>query len=192
MVEHDGGPDEATIDRIVKLGMILSIQRHIGPLRTQIERGMIATVGSDYPAFPNNPFVNIAIHITRKNAQGQVFDQSQKISREQALRMATINNAYLMFKEKKVGSIEAGKLADFVVLSADFMSVPEDRIRSLRAQATYVGGRKVFAREGSDSEGASSSPLGAPAKSHHLAEVPAVSGFFGAMPGIAEDCFRCH
>jgi len=149
VVEHNGGPDVATIDRIVKLDMILSIQRHIGPLRTQIERGMIATIGSDYPAFPNNPFINLATHITRKDAQGQVYDQSQRISREQALRMATINNAYLMFREKKTGSIEAGKLADFVVLSADFMTVPEDDIRSLRALATYVGGKKVFAREGS-------------------------------------------
>lgn len=149
VVEHNGGPDVATIDRILKLGMILSIQRQIGPLRTQIERGMVATLGSDYPAFPNNPFVNLATHITRKDAQGQVYDQSERITREQALRMMTINNAYLMFKEKKVGSIEAGKLADFVILSADFMTVPEDKIRSLQALATYVGGKKVFARQGS-------------------------------------------
>jgi predicted amidohydrolase YtcJ len=150
VVEHNGGPDIKTIDRIVKLDMILSLQRQIGPLRTQIERGMRVTLGSDYPAFPNNPFVNLSIHITRKDAQGQVYDQSEKISREQALRMVTINNAYLMFKEHKTGSIEAGKLADFVILSGDFMTVPDDEIRSLRPLATFIGGRKVFAQDGGD------------------------------------------
>ena len=68
----------------------------------------------------------------------------QKISREQALRIATYNNAFATWEEKVKGSIEPGKLADFVVLSADFMTIPEDEIHRLRPMATYVGGRKVY------------------------------------------------
>ena len=68
----------------------------------------------------------------------------QKISREEALRIATMNNAYITWEEHLKGSIESGKLADFVVLSADFMTIPEDQILQLRPMATYVGGRKVF------------------------------------------------
>lgn len=76
------------------------------------------------------------------------MDPSQKIRREEALRMATYNNAYLMWKEHKAGSIEAGTLADFVVLSADYMTVAEEQIKDIVPLATYVGGRQVFARQG--------------------------------------------
>lgn len=148
VVEHNGGPDEKTMDRIIRMEMILSLQRQVGPLRTQVDRGMVVTLGSDFPAFSNNPFDVMAFHITRRNAQGQVNDPSQKIRREEALRMATSNNAYLMWKEHKAGSIEAGKLADFVVLSADYLTVPEEQIREIVPLATYVGGRQVFAQQG--------------------------------------------
>jgi predicted amidohydrolase YtcJ len=148
VIEHNGGEETASMDRIVKLGMILSLQRQMRPLRTQLDRGMKVSLGSDYPAGTNNPFTIMALHVTRRNAQGQVRDPSQKITREEVLRMATINNAYMMFKEDRTGSIEAGKLADFVVLSADFMSVPEDEIQSILPVATFVGSRKVFANAG--------------------------------------------
>ncbi len=148
VVEHNGGPDVTTMDRIIKLDMILSLQRQIGPLRTQLDRGMKVTLGSDYPAGASNPFPIMALHITRRTAQGNIQDASQKITREEALRMYTINNAYMMFDEDKRGSIEPRKLADFVVLSADILSVPEDQIRSIVPLATYVGGRQVYARAG--------------------------------------------
>ena len=148
VVEHNGGPDDATIDRIVKLDMILSLQRQIGPLRRQVDRGMIVTLGSDYPAFSNNPFDLMALHVTRRNAQGGTVDPSQRITRAEALRMTTYNNAYLMWNEDETGSIEPGKLADFVVLDADLLTVPDDQIRTILPLATYSGGRQVFARQG--------------------------------------------
>ena len=69
---------------------------------------------------------------------------TQKISRQEALRLATINNAYFTFEEDIKGSLEPGKLADFVILSDDIMTVPEEKILEIKPLATYVGGRKVY------------------------------------------------
>jgi len=55
-----------------------------------------------------------------------------------------VNNAYATFEEDVKGSIEDGKLADFVVLSADYLTIPEEQILQLRPMATFVGGKKVF------------------------------------------------
>ena len=82
--------------------------------------------------------------MSRKNRSGRVIGPQEKISREEALRIATNNNAYATWDEKVKGSIEPGKLADFVILSADFMTIPEEQILQLHPMATYVGGRRVF------------------------------------------------
>jgi predicted amidohydrolase YtcJ len=148
VAEHNGGPDAMTMDRIIRMDMILSLQRQLGPLRTQLDRGMMVTLGSDYPAGTNNPFDIMALHITRTDAQGRVQDASQKITRQEALRMATYNNAYMTFREQRIGSIEVGKLADFLVLSADILTAPEDQIGAILPLATFVGGKKVFERQG--------------------------------------------
>ena len=91
-----------------------------------------------------NPFIPIYFYVTRKTETGTVLDPAQKISREEALRVSTINTAYLTFEEDVKGSIEPGKLADFLILSQDILTVPEEQIRSIQPLATYVGGRKVF------------------------------------------------
>ncbi|MBI2816074.1 MAG: amidohydrolase [Acidobacteria bacterium] len=95
-------------------------------------------------------FEDIYFYVTRKTVDGKLWGASQKISREEALRISTINNAYMTFEEKVKGSIESSKLADFVILDRDILTVPEDEIRSIRPVATYVGGRKVFSSKGSD------------------------------------------
>ena len=66
----------------------------------------------------------------------------------EALRVSTINNAYLTYEEKIKGSIEPDKLADFVILSQDILTVLEEQIRSRQQLATYVGGQKVFSKDG--------------------------------------------
>jgi cytosine/adenosine deaminase-related metal-dependent hydrolase len=68
----------------------------------------------------------------------------QRISRQAAIRLATINNAWLMFEEQTKGSIEPGKLADLVVLSEDPLTCPEPRLRDARVLLTMVGGRIVY------------------------------------------------
>jgi predicted amidohydrolase YtcJ len=173
VVEHIPFATPQQLDRLAKLGVIVSLQaagynggyeaavRAYGkeraerqtPIRDMLDRHMIVCAGSDFggpspeEALPNNPFKYFYYYVTRKTTDGRLLGPEEKISRAEALRLFTVNSAYTTFEEKVKGSIEAGKLADFVVLSQDLMTVPDDKILSTRALATYVGGRKVFSAE---------------------------------------------
>jgi predicted amidohydrolase YtcJ len=70
--------------------------------------------------------------------------QEGTITRQQALIAHTRSNAYLLFKEKDLGSIEPGKLADFLVLDRDYLTIPEDEIKEIKPLQTVVGGKVVF------------------------------------------------
>jgi predicted amidohydrolase YtcJ len=82
--------------------------------------------------------------ITRKTDRGTVFNPEEAITREEALKMYTINNAYGSFEEKIKGSIETGKLADLVVLSDDILTCREDSITQIKSLLTMVGGKVVY------------------------------------------------
>jgi predicted amidohydrolase YtcJ len=164
-------PDQ--LDRLAKLGVVVSLQaagynggyeaavRAVGkeraerqtPIRDMLDRHMIVCAGSDFGGplpgdpHPNNPFKYFYYYVTRKTVDGKLLGPEEKISRAEALRLFTVNSAYATFEEKVKGSIEAGKLADFVILSQDIMTVPDDKILATRVLATYVGGRKVFSAE---------------------------------------------
>lgn len=84
--------------------------------------------------------------VTRTDEQGRVWGLREAISREDGLRMATIWNSRYTGDEKKLGSIEVGKLADMVVLSGDYMTVPEEKLSDLRVDLTIVDGRIVYDR----------------------------------------------
>jgi predicted amidohydrolase YtcJ len=86
--------------------------------------------------------------ITRRTADGSVLNPEQRITRLQALRLWTLNAAYLSFEENLKGSIEPGKLADFVVISKDYLECPEDEIKDIEALLTVVDGREVYRRPG--------------------------------------------
>ncbi|HEX5413355.1 MAG TPA: amidohydrolase [Terriglobia bacterium] len=124
------------------------------PLASLFRAGVVVAGGSDHmigfnpntSTNPYNPFLGMRIAITRHAVDGTVINPSQRISREQALRMYTLNGAFLSFDEKKKGSIEPGKLADMVVISRDYLSCPVDQIRNIQALRTIVGGRIVFDR----------------------------------------------
>jgi predicted amidohydrolase YtcJ len=68
----------------------------------------------------------------------------EALSREEALRFYTINNAWLMRAEDRLGSLEEGKLADFVLLDRDLLACPLDEVRTTRVLATYVDGVRVY------------------------------------------------
>jgi predicted amidohydrolase YtcJ len=118
------------------------------PTKTLIETMGIDNLGAgtDFPVNPINPFLNMYIMVTRKDPNGHVYGASEAISREEALRLYTSAASRYMFDEGRKGTLQPGKLADLVVLSADFMTVPEEDIKNIKADMTLVGGKVVFQR----------------------------------------------
>jgi hypothetical protein len=93
---------------------------------------------------PYNPFLTMYVAVTRRTEGGNVIGPEQAVSRAEALRMMTLDAAFLSFDEKKKGSIEVGKLGDLAVLSDDFMACPAERIKDIRVLATVIGGEVVY------------------------------------------------
>jgi predicted amidohydrolase YtcJ len=101
-------------------------------------------IGSLRSINPYNPFLGMWIAITRraKGYEGRLHPE-EALSREQAIRFYTRNNAYLLFRDHEVGSLEPGKRADFIVLDRDILTCPVDAIKEIRPVATYLGGKRV-------------------------------------------------
>jgi predicted amidohydrolase YtcJ len=95
---------------------------------------------------PWNPWLGMWITMTRETEGGAVPNPEEKLTREQALRLYTINNAYLHHEEKDKGSLEVGKFADFIIVDRDVMHCPVDEILKTKVVATFVGGTLVYAR----------------------------------------------
>ena len=129
--------------------------RWFQPMRSLFAAGVTVGGGSDHmqkvgslrSINPYNPFLGIATAVTRRARwyEGQLHPE-EALTREQALRLYTINNARLLFLENEIGSLEAGKLADFTILDTDLLACPEEKIADIQPVATYVEGREVFAR----------------------------------------------
>jgi predicted amidohydrolase YtcJ len=88
----------------------------------------------------------VAITRRAKGYEGQLHPE-EALSREQAIRFYTINNAHLLSLEDRIGSLEAGKHADFVVIDRDLLTCPEDQIKEARVLNTYLDGKRVFERQ---------------------------------------------
>ncbi|MGY3453959.1 amidohydrolase [Bradyrhizobium sp. USDA 4353] len=118
------------------------------PTKTLIEKMGLDNLGAgtDFPVNPINPFLNMYIMVTRKDPTGNVYGAAEAISREQALRLYTSAAARYTFDETRKGTIQPGRLADLTVLSADYMTVPDEQIKDIKADITLVGGKIVFQR----------------------------------------------
>jgi predicted amidohydrolase YtcJ len=115
--------------------------------RDLIDTGAILVNGTDVPVEPVNPFASFYALVTRQTLAGAPeggFEPGQKISRAEALRAYTLNAAYAAFEEQEKGSLSPGKLADFVVLDRDIMTIPADKILATRVLTTYVSGQVVY------------------------------------------------
>ncbi|MHA1685968.1 MAG: amidohydrolase [Candidatus Heimdallarchaeaceae archaeon] len=112
--------------------------------RSFLEYGIPVGAGSDYPCGPFDPLLAIQTMVTRKSTQGEVLGPEQRISVEEALWIYTMGGAYALFEENVKGSIEVGKLADFVVLSEDPTKVLPDSIKDIEVEKTFVGGKRVY------------------------------------------------
>ncbi len=101
--------------------------------------------GSDFPGSPLSPLLGMYASVTRKTAIGELGPK-EAISRQEALKLYTTYAAHISFEEDLKGSIEPGKLADFVVLSDDLLTVPEEQIKDIEVLMTVVGGKVVYDR----------------------------------------------
>jgi len=164
-LEHGFIPQADQFPRLKALDLIISAQDHLylagpslvnywgaarasrtTPVRDYLDRGFRVAGGTDSAVVPYPPLWVIYHFVTRDTISGGVMGADQKITRREALQIETINNAYLTFEERIKGSIEAGKLADLVVLPEDILTCPDKHIEQMQVSMTMVGGKVVYQR----------------------------------------------
>ncbi len=132
------------------------IAQRVGPDRVAgayawqrfLKLGVAVANGSDFPVEEPNPMLGLYASVSRQDSKGEPaggWTPEQRMSREEALRSFTLGAAYAAFEEKTKGTLEAGKLADFIVLDRDVMAVDAARIPGAQVRMTVLGGRIVHA-----------------------------------------------
>lgn len=167
-IEHAQMLDLADVPRMASLGVIASMQPthctsdmrwvedRIGPERakgsyawaTLLRAGVPIAFGSDFPVESENPFLGLYAGITRQNLDGMPdggWRAEERVTRTEALRGFTLGAAFAEYTEDRKGSIEVGKMADFVIVDRDIMTCEVDEIPKARVLATVIGGETVFA-----------------------------------------------
>ena len=112
--------------------------------RSMIESGAIVQNGTDPPVEEIDPIASFDCSVTRRLPDGSIFNADEAMTREQALRAYTINNAFAAFEEDVKGSLTPGKYADITVLSKDLMTIPDDEIRTTEVVYTIIGGEVKY------------------------------------------------
>ena len=114
------------------------------PAGSAVATGMRISLHNDPPVTPEEPLRNISVAVTRTAPSGRVLGPEERLTVEQAIRAQTIDAAWQLFSDDVIGSLEVGKYADLVVLSADPRTVPPEQIADLEVRATYLAGRQVY------------------------------------------------
>jgi predicted amidohydrolase YtcJ len=158
---HVPGIDIETLHRLQAMGVGVSAaggrytasnpprtsSKEVPPFRMLVESGIHVGYGSDGGTVaPLNPWAHMYYMVTGKNSAGYLVAAGQTLTRMQALRMYTASNPWFTKDETKLGSIEVNKLADLVVLSADYLdetAVPDEAIKKVNSVLTIVGGKVV-------------------------------------------------
>jgi hypothetical protein len=164
-IEHAQHISAADIPRFGLLGVIASMQSihctsdavfvpdRLGDKRSEegayvwqklMKSGAVVTNGTDAPVENVDPIPNYYAAVTRKLANGKVFYPDQRLTRMEALRSYTIQNAFAAFEEDIKGSLSLGKLADITVLTKDITTVPDEEIKTAKIAYTIIGGRVVY------------------------------------------------
>jgi predicted amidohydrolase YtcJ len=172
-ITHSNFMSREAVEKLPKLGVVVDIQpawlyldtrslvaqfgierlRYFQPLKSIFESQGIAGGGSDHmqkigslrSINPYNPFLGMWVTLTRKARwYDGTLHPEEALTREQAIRFYTINNAYILFRDHQVGSLEPGKLADFIILDRDILTCPTDSIKDTKVLKTYFDGKAVF------------------------------------------------
>ncbi len=164
-IEHAQHISAADIPRFGQLGVIASMQGvhctsdapwvppRLGAARAEegayvwqklMKTGAVVTNGTDAPVEDVDPIASYYATVTRKAGDGQVFYGDQKMSRLEALKSYTWNNAFAAFEEDIKGSLAVGKLADVTVLTKDITTVRDEEILQAKVAYTIIGGRVVY------------------------------------------------
>ncbi len=175
-ISHSNFMSREAVQEAARLGVMVDIQpawlyldtrtlakqfgyerlRYFQPLRSLFEAGVVAGGGSDHmqkigslrSVNPYNPFLGMATAVTRRARQyARGLHPEEALTREQAIRFYTINNARILGCDDKLGSLEPGKLADLIVVDRDLLSCPENEIAPTRVLRTYVGGKLVYSND---------------------------------------------
>jgi predicted amidohydrolase YtcJ len=117
---------------------------HMMPYRDMLDMGINASTGSDFYPGPFDPLMAIQGMVTRKGFNGETWGASQRVTVEEAIRLSTITGAYTTFEENLKGSITAGKLADYVILSDSLYKVNPEKIIDVKIIETVVGGTSMY------------------------------------------------
>ncbi len=112
--------------------------------KTLMRSGAVVTNGTDAPVEDVDPIASYYASVSRKLKDGSVFMPEERMTRLEALRTYTLDNAYAAFEEQDKGSLSVGKLADVTVLDRDILSIAEDEIPGARVDLTIVGGKVVY------------------------------------------------
>ena len=165
-IEHAQHLNPSDLPRFAKLGVIASMQavhctsdgpwvpERLGTERSAegaylwralIDSGAVVTNGTDAPVEDVDPIPNFYAAVTRRMHNGKLFYPEQRMTRQEALRAYTANNAYAAFEEDRKGTLSLGKLADVTVLSRDILTIPEEEILETTVLYTIVGGEVVYA-----------------------------------------------
>jgi predicted amidohydrolase YtcJ len=156
-------PSAATMDTMARRGIAITQQpnftytlegryvdnldgarlEHINPVRTPMNHGIHVALSSDI--LPIGPLVGLYAATTRRGMSGRVFGAEEAISMQEALVGYSTRGAWLTWEADQKGSLEAGKLADFIVLSDDPLETRGEDVLGIRVLETYLGGRRVYA-----------------------------------------------
>jgi predicted amidohydrolase YtcJ len=167
-IEHAQHVAPSDVARFARLGVIASMQgihtisdapwlagklgveraeRESYLFRSLWDAGVVVTNGTDAPVEDVNPLPSFYGMVARVAKDGRAFVPSQRLTRAEALRAYTLNNAYAAFQERELGSLTPGKYADVVVMSKDIMRIPENEIPTARVDYTIVAGTVRYQRE---------------------------------------------
>jgi predicted amidohydrolase YtcJ len=117
---------------------------HNNPLATPMRHGVFMAFSSDI--LPIGPMIGLYAAVTRKGKSGAVYGPEEAVPMLRALRAYTRNGAYLTREEHLKGTLQAGKLADIIVLSEDLLTIPPERVLNAKVDLTILGGRVVYER----------------------------------------------